>query len=407
MIFLGLLLATLLAPLRILPGNNRIDIVLIPIAAVGLILTHRSIIPEVLKNNRYLAIALSLFFAWIWVVVGWSDRPGIAIKYSLLYSIYILVFCSLFLVNHSNRHNPKQRKIYHLLIFYFLIALAVFGIIEYFFPDLFIFHILGSLKYLNHYPRVSSLVQNPNQFGVLMSLAVALTLCLRQQHFINPLEFCLGLILPITADSLSASRNGWIILGLAIVLGWFYKLINRKEFLVLILFWLITLLIFPVSTYRLGITDNPVFPVMQWVGENQSEVANSIPNPTSTALSRTFLWKAAIAETLQHPFTGIGLGVYAEEVGRRVFGRIGFNAHNIFLNISAETGITGLLIFNNLLLAFFGKANLRKAFGGMFLILILTSQLPDFFIGDPTFTSITLYFIALACNTSLESENYE
>jgi hypothetical protein len=127
----------------------------------------------------------------------------------------------------------------------------------------------------------------------------------------------------------------------------------------------------------------------------QNSIETEISNPQTTALSRLALWKAAIIEMTKQPITGIGLGVFAEHIGIQVFGIKGFHAHNIFLNIGAELGLPGLLMF----IGFVFKIALGlkpSNFVTVPILLFLASQMFDFFIEDYAFTTIELYFLSLA-----------
>ena len=61
---------------------------------------------------------------------------------------------------------------------------------------------------------------------------------------------------------------------------------------------------------------------------------------------RVELWKQAISLFVEHPILGIGWGGFANSVSesyRSVHGQV-YNAHNIYLQFLAETGIIGTLI---------------------------------------------------------------
>jgi hypothetical protein len=395
-----LLCSSILSPLRILPGNNRIDILLMPITGFGVILLNFKYFYNRLAKNRQVLLMLSIFYGWIWICAGLTPYWKTAIKYNILYSIYILIFLSFLLITWESE---KIYQIYHRVIFNFLSVLGGIGIIEFFFPDFWLFNYLGAHNYLNYYPRVSSLMQNPNQFGAVMTLGVIIGIILHKKKVLNSYEFYLGMLLIFAAGALAASRNGWVLFILFIILGVGYKVLTVKEAVIYSLVWLFSLLFFPIPTYRLGMTDSPIFPLMQFFTEIQLE----IPDPTSTAVSRLFIWKMAIAQTIQHPLTGIGIGVYAEHIGVQAFGRVGTHAHNLFLSLSAETGIPGLLIFLGLLGSMIRQADMKNGFVAIFVILLLVSQLPDFFIADPTFMIVAVYFFAIACNSGPDPKPLE
>ena len=125
------------------------------------------------------------------------------------------------------------------------------------------------------------------------------------------------------------------------------------------------------------------------------------------------MWQAAINETIKRPFTGIGIGVFPDQIGVKVWGKKSYHAHNIFLNVSAEQGIPGLLLFTNFLAKIALKVKYANPLITVPIIMFLVSQIPDVFTEDYTFTTIEFYFIAAAINsrkdvvTQLKSEIIE
>lgn len=401
---LVLLFSSALFPLRILPGNNRIDILLIPMAAFWLIFNNLDNWQNVVKTNRKVLLMLTVFYGWIWIVAGFSPYFKTAIKYNIMYSIYVLIFIAFLLITFNQNPNKatNSNSLYHRAIFNFLCILGFFGVLEYFFPDIWVFQILGSYKYLEYYPQVSSLTQNPNHFAVLMPIGVGLGIILKKQNLINKHHFYLGMFFLFMSIALAASRNACIVFLLLMILGCVYKIFSIKEAIIYSAILLLTLLFFPIPTYRLGIRDSEIFPLIQFLTDHYIDPAALISDPKSTALSRFVLWKAAIAYTSEHPLTGVGIGVFAEHIGPEVMGRVGLHAHNIFLNVMTETGIPGLLIFLGLLGSIFRQTNLKNGRVTIFIILLLVSQLPDFFVADFTFMIVAVYFFAIACNSNAE-----
>jgi O-antigen ligase len=391
-----LLFSSTLFPVRILPGNTRIDSLLIPIAACLLIFQNLNNWQTIWKTHRKILLTLAVFYGWIWVCAVFSPYLKTAIKYNIMYSINILIFLAFLLITFDNNPIDIYHK-YHRIIFNFLALLGFIGIVEYFFPDNWFFDIFGAYDYLGHYPQVSSLMQNPNQFGTVMAIGLGLGMILKKERVIQNYEFYPGMFCLFMSLALAASRNGWIVFVLLIVLGLIYRILTLKEAIIYSAIFIFTLLFFPIPTYRLGLKGSEIFPLIDWLTQTQAEPGALIPDPQSTAMSRFLLWKTAIAQMVQHPITGIGIGVFAEHIGPQVMGRVGLHAHNLFLNIGAETGIPGLLIFLSLLGQIVLQATWKNGSVMIFVILLLVSQLPDFFIADFTFMMVALYFLAIAC----------
>ncbi|RLT46333.1 MAG: O-antigen ligase domain-containing protein [Chloroflexi bacterium] len=102
----------------------------------------------------------------------------------------------------------------------------------------------------------------------------------------------------------------------------------------------------------------------QWVVARVSSITQDISGadvrgvvPTTAnfaVVERLAHWQAAAEMAAAHPWLGVGLGNYAAAYDRYRLARwplaLG-HAHNFYLNLAAETGLPGLLIFVALLLA--------------------------------------------------------
>jgi len=89
----------------------------------------------------------------------------------------------------------------------------------------------------------------------------------------------------------------------------------------------------------------------------------SIANPTDTSSTlRLALWESTVAMIIDNPLLGIGWGAYwlvypeydffLQDAQTKIF-----HAHNMYLNIAAEIGIPGLLVFLAVMIG-----HIRKAF---------------------------------------------
>ncbi len=123
-----------------------------------------------------------------------------------------------------------------------------------------------------------------------------------------------------------------------------------------------------------------------------------LPSPSGTAWSRLLLWQRAIAEVAKRPITGLGMGVFAEHISMEVFGKSGFTAHNLGLGVLVDLGIPGLLIVTTGIGQLLRKINQCSYLTAIPIILFLMSQLVDLFFHDFTFTTIEMFFIAIAIN---------
>ncbi|MBW4673951.1 MAG: O-antigen ligase family protein [Desmonostoc geniculatum HA4340-LM1] len=400
--FLLILFSSLLGRVKFPGLNIGIHYLLLPAFSFGIISLSLKDTREVIKKNKIILISLGLLYLWMWVSSLLSQFPTTAITYSLKYSSYFILFFA-FLVLTFKKLKTSSLTFYYRSILYLLQIIAIFGFLEALVPNHWIFELL---KFPSFYPQIGSIMQNPNQFGVIMGIGLCLGLILEKQNKISQIELYISEFLFLISLAFSASRNGWIIFIFGIILLLIYKIINFKKMIFIMSLWLFCILSIPVSTYRIGLGDSKIFPLINLFLANPSEIA--LPSPVGTALSRFALWQAALSETIKRPVTGIGIGVFAEYIGVKVFGAKGFHAHNIFLNVLVEQGVTGLLIFSNFLVRIASKVRYANPVAIVPIMMFLASQIPDFFAEDYTFTTIEFYFLAAAINSrKFVSENSE
>jgi len=288
-----------------------------------------------------------------------------------------------------------------------LLVLAVFGIVEYFFYDLWLFSLLRPPHSLDVYPRISSLMQWPNQLGVLLSVGMLLGLMLHKEKSISAFECYFGIFLFTIAIALAASRNSWLLLPLGILLAWLYGVITLRKGLCIVGFLVFCILFFPIATHQLGIRESKIFPLSHHISGKIFVVdlnKQALLTPQETSSSRLMLWKAAIPEIIKRPITGMGIQVYEKIIGTQLLKQKGCNTHNLFLNILVELGIPGLLLFLIFSYTLLERADWSRPIIVIPLIMIFAAQMVDFFIYDFTVTSIGLYFLAEAGNSKHEDK---
>jgi O-antigen ligase len=391
--FILILFSSLLGRIKFPGINIGIHYLLLPAFSFGIICFSRKDALEVVKKNKIIFISVSILYLWMWVSSLMSHFPKTAIIYSLKYSTYFILFFA-FLVLTFKQLKTSSLTFYYRCILYLLEIIALLGFLEALLPNHWIFKLL---KFPSFYPQIGSIMQNPNQFGVIMSIGLCLSLILEKQKNISQIELYISEFVFLISLALSASRNAWLIFIFGLVLLFIYKIINIKNLIVIISLWLLCIISIPVSTYRIGLGNVKIFPLVNLFIPNPIEVV--IPSPVGTALSRFALWKAAIDETIKRPLTGIGIGVFAEHVGVKVFGAKGFHAHDIFLNVLVEQGVIGLFLFTNFLFQIASKVKYGNAITIVPIMMFLASQIPDFFAEDYNFTTLEFYFLAAAINS--------
>ncbi|MBD2728423.1 O-antigen ligase family protein [Nostoc sp. FACHB-892] len=391
--FLLILFSSLLGRIKFPGLNIGIHYLLLPALSFCVISSSLKLIPEILKKHKTILISMSLLFFWMWMSSLISPFPNTAITYSIKYSTYFIVFFA-FLVITFRTLKTSSLTFYYRCILYLLQIIAALAFLETFFPKYWIFKLL---KFPSYYPQIGSIMQNPNQFGVIVSIGLCLSLILEKQKKISKFELYISEFIFLIPLALSGSRNGWLIFILGMVLLLIYKIISIRKMIFLLSLWFLCIISIPVSTYRIGLVNSKIFPLINLFSTNPSEIR--LPSPLGTALSRFSLWQAAIIEIIKRPITGIGIGAFAEHIGLQVFKLKGYHAHNIFLNVLVEQGIIGLLLFTNFLVRIASKVKYANPVVLIPIAMFLASQMPDVFVEDYTFTTIEFYFLAAAINS--------
>jgi hypothetical protein len=410
--YIGLLFSSLLSRVKFSYFSLSIHYLLLPLFSTVLIFSNRKTLKEFCIAHQKILTAIGLLYIWIWSCIFFSNFPTTALTYTLKYTSYFFIFIAFLRVNFTQ---PKNIKYYCLTLLVLIQVIAILGWVEIVFPKMWIFRLL---KYPSFHPQIGSVMQNPNQFGVLMAIGASLILILHQKKIISTIYCYISEILLVISIAISTSRNAWLVFILGLLLLKQIKIINNIKFISVSFLLIICILLYPAANYKLGFINSNILPGFELLNQNfsnpssletkipnpqttvnlvsqQNSIDTEISNPKTTALSRLALWKAAIIAMTKQPITGIGLGVFAEHIGIQVFGVKGFHAHNIFLNIGAELGLPGLLMFSGFVFKI--ASGLKPSnFVTVPILLFLASQMFDFFIEDYTFTTIELYFLSLA-----------
>ncbi|MDZ8226009.1 O-antigen ligase family protein [Nostoc sp. ChiVER01] len=395
--FLLILFSSLLGRIKFPGINIGIHYLLLPAFSFGIISLSLKSIPEVVKKHKVILISISLMYLWMWLSSFMSQFPIIAITYSLKYSTYYILFFAFLVLTFQNT-KTLSLTFYYRCILYLIQIIALLGFLEVLLPNYWIFKLL---KFPSFYPEIGSIMQNPNQFGVIVAIGLCLSLILEKQNKISKIELYINELIFIISLTFSASGNGWLTFIVGMFLLLIYKIISFRKMIYLTSFLSLCIVTIPVSTQKIGLVDNKIFPLINLFSQNSDLVAPNKKTLTTiikTGLSRYEIWQAAINETIKKPLTGIGIGVFPEQIGIKVWGGKGYHAHNIFLNVSAEQGIPGLLLFTNFLRKIVFKVKHANSLVTIPILMFLVSQMPDFFTEDYTFTTLEFYFIAAAIN---------
>ncbi|MFN6484678.1 MULTISPECIES: O-antigen ligase family protein [unclassified Nostoc] len=405
--FILILFSSLLGRVKFPGIDIGIHYLLLPVFSFGIISLSLKSIPAIIKKHKIILVSIGLMYLWMWLSSLMSQFPNTAIAFSIKYSTYFILFFAFLILTFRN---PKSSYLtfYYRCILCLIQIIAFFGFVEVLIPKSWIFKLL---KFPSFYPEIGSIMQNPNQFGVIVAIGLCLSLILEKQNKISKLELYINELIFTISLALSASGSGWVILIMGIFLLFIYKIISFIKMAYIIGLLFLCIVTIPVSTERVGLTNSKIFPLINiFLGNSNLENSNlenshqkAIPSIVRTGLSRFGMWQAAINETIKRPFTGIGIGVFPEQVGIKVWGHKGYHAHNIFLNVLAEQGIPGLLLFTNFLAKIAFQVKYANPLITVPIIMFLASQIVDVFTEDYTFTTIEFYFLAAAINSQKDS----
>jgi O-antigen ligase len=178
--------------------------------------------------------------------------------------------------------------------------------------------------------RASAFFPDPHiaSFFWGMTLPFALALALLVSGW-KRVYFSIASLFIFSADLLTFSRGGYLalIVALIVFLGFFFSSLLKKYIPFLFAFCFVLILLIAVP--------NPLTARL-------SSIFDFSDHSTS---GRVAIWNEAIGIITDHPITGVGLGNYSNTVLSSATYREPRYAHNIFLDISAETGIVNGIVF--------------------------------------------------------------
>ena len=254
------------------------------------------------------------------------DRNFSFYNYYHLMGRYIFIY---YLVI-NNVHSLEQIKRLVWTVLASAMVVTGYGFYQYFHGvDISAFQWVDGEQFPDLKVRVFSTLKNPNLLAgfLVMIMALACGLGCKAKEMKNRLLFLFLFILFGACLGLTYSRGAWISVGFVIAL---YGVLYNKRIL-----WL--LLLVPVALYL--------------AHDGFTERLMSIFNPTDTSSTlRIALWESTVAMIVDKPLLGIGWGAYwlvypqydffIQDATTTIF-----HAHNMYLNIAAEIGVPGLLVF--------------------------------------------------------------
>lgn len=278
----------------------------------------------------FLSWSVMAFVAWTGLSAVLSDHWGWAVS-SWLYQI--VAGGGIYYLVRTYIQSPKQWNYFLRAFLGAAVLVCLIGIYQYIFiPNIHIKDWVDATQFPKLMRRMASTLQNPNLLGayLLMVLSVCISYILvymKRQRTREVISMSvIGIILFLTM-LLTYSRGIWISFA-AMILYWAI-FVERRLFL--------SLLAIPLILYC-------------YEGEVASRLWSIFQGHDTSADLRWALWDSTMYIVREHPVFGIGWNTFflvypdynyyiqAPHV-------LMYHAHNLYLNILAETGIPGLLIF--------------------------------------------------------------
>jgi len=166
-------------------------------------------------------------------------------------------------------------------------------------------------------------------FFLGMSLPIAFALSLRNKHTERVL-WGIGTGIIFITDLLTFSRGGYVGLLFGAFL-FFFSLLHQSSL------WKKQLLRVSVIIFFVG--------VVIFLSPVGTRLLSSFSQADNSNVERLRLWQEAEIFVFEHPLLGSGLGNYSLSVKPTATYREPIYAHNLYLDIAVELGITGLFFF--------------------------------------------------------------
>jgi len=178
--------------------------------------------------------------------------------------------------------------------------------------------------------------------------------------------FCI--VLSFMALISSGSRGVWLSAIIPFLAAMFLLVFKKEKiFKPFVLMLIIFALSFPVSSLLLSNSRKD--------GEDATlafKRAKSITDLEELSVkSRLGIWKASFESVLKHPLLGVGIGNYPIVLGEDISAaKKGASAHNLYLDVAAEMGLLGLVVFLLIFLEIFHYALKGTKFGPFAMIFV-------------------------------------
>jgi O-antigen ligase len=356
--------------------------ILVPLGGLGLMIVHRKMLPQILQRYRVsflLAVILGIW-ALIAALTGWD--PARSIRWLVKVGGWFIVFVG----GAAACRKPQHAWALVRTLWLCLVVLALGGVAESLAPDNPLWLVFRSEHSLSIQPRVASFLSWPNQFGLIMAAGVFFNEWLGARGIVNRWAGAFVRVLLVTQLAQSGSRNAYLVFAGTLAWSFVTRSLDRRRALAAAAAFAIAVVVLPVASLQAGLGR-------VWVPRLEPKLKGQtweLSNRAETFSLRSKIWREAAAEIAQNPLTGIGPDVFQVAVGPRVMHREGYNAHNLLLQITVETGVIGLALFLLSVTALVYRRT-PQSVAAPSLVVMASGQFLDCFVHDPP----TMVFCAL------------
>lgn len=194
--------------------------------------------------------------------------------------------------------------------------------------------------------RMFSLVGDSHSFAIISMLSIPLFIFFffvyKNQK--NSFYFFWWIMIGLSMSAIifSGVRGAWLSLvgPFAVVLYLYFKKINRKIILAIMISLLLFIPLFPVSSVISSGSKGGS-------GEIHFERVKSISDISEISnKTRLEIWRLSSESIIKNPMLGVGIGNFPVALKQPIaLSRQGSSAHNLYIHIASEIGLIGLIIF--------------------------------------------------------------
>ena len=321
------------------------------LALFGITVVYGIIKKELVFTFHLLPALLVLLYILYLVYAIPTNHLPIALDF-LEYKLSLLAFPFLF------SFEPKFRVNWKYVFYSFLIAVALLVIYDLAQASI---HYSKTGVLNSFYSSALSPTHHPTYLTAFLSLAIMISL--RFAKSLDSLKLkmiCWGIIgLLVLLHVPLASLSGMLFLVLFFSGVFIYLLVKKRKWVSLLIMVLSSFfLVFSVLKVQPSLNtniNNTINLVNEYI-DSPKKFIQTRPFPMQGNEARLVVWTVALDIFMEHPM-GVGLGNLEEmmrqrlvELGLNQQAALNYNPHNQYLQIAAESGIIGLLLFLGILL---------------------------------------------------------